>query len=102
MATDKTCLLEPRIPLRFPGDADQMTMAAGTIKRIHVNQHIIRDNKKQKLRVPPLTIKWRGKTYVAKHVDIKGESHVVYSPDKPLSCGAHVWIETSNEITAYR
>jgi len=24
---------------------------------------------------------------------------VVYSPDKPLSCGAHVWIETQGEVT---
>jgi hypothetical protein len=22
----------------------------------------------------------------------------VYSPDKPLSCGAHVWIETHAEV----
>jgi hypothetical protein len=102
MATDDVCLLEPRIPLRFPGDADEMTMAAGTIKRIHVNQHIIRDNKKQNLRVPPLTIKWRNKTYAAKSVDIRGASQVVYSPDSPLSCGAHVWVETKAEVIAYR
>jgi len=24
---------------------------------------------------------------------------VVYSPDKPLSCGARVWIETDTDIT---
>ena len=23
---------------------------------------------------------------------------VIYSPDKPLSCGARVWIETQNEV----
>jgi hypothetical protein len=23
---------------------------------------------------------------------------VVYSPDKPLSCGAKVWIETESEV----
>ncbi len=23
---------------------------------------------------------------------------VVYMPDKPLSCGAHVWIETEDEV----
>jgi hypothetical protein len=22
----------------------------------------------------------------------------MYSPDKPLSCGAHVWIETDSEV----
>jgi len=102
MATKDVCLLEPRIPLRFPGDADEMTMPAGTIKRIHVNQHIIRDNKKQNIRVPPLTIKWRGKTYAAANVDIRGLSRVVYSPDAPLACGAYVWVETTAEIVAYR
>jgi len=102
MATKDVCLLEPRIPLRFPGDADEMTMPAGTIKRIHVNQHIIRDNKKQNVRVPPLTIKWRGKTYAAANVDIRGVSRVVYSPDAPLACGAYVWVETKAEIVAYR
>ena len=24
--------------------------------------------------------------------------HIVYRPDKPLSCGAHVWIETQAEV----
>ena len=27
-----------------------------------------------------------------------GGSRVVYSPDKPLSCGAKVWIETYNPV----
>jgi len=31
-------------------------------------------------------------------VQILGESKVVYSPDKPLSCGAKVWIETDAEV----
>jgi hypothetical protein len=26
---------------------------------------------------------------------------VVYSPDKPLSCGAKVWVETDAEITVH-
>ena len=25
-------------------------------------------------------------------------ARVIYSPEKPLSCGAKVWIETNNEI----
>ena len=29
---------------------------------------------------------------------IKGESTVVYSPDKPLSCGAKAWIETNGKV----
>ena len=30
--------------------------------------------------------------------DGKEAARIVYSPDKPLSCGAKVWIETTNEI----
>ena len=31
-------------------------------------------------------------------VEVQGASKVVYSPDKPLSCGAKVWIETDGEV----
>jgi len=31
-------------------------------------------------------------------VEILGPSKVVYSEDKPLSCGAHVWIETQAQV----
>jgi hypothetical protein len=34
----------------------------------------------------------------ANRVKIHGDSEIVYSPDKPLSCGAHVWIETQAEV----
>jgi len=27
-----------------------------------------------------------------------GPAKVIYSPDKPLSCGAKVWIETESEV----
>ena len=32
--------------------------------------------------------------------DKQGEevAKVIYSPDKPLSCGAKVWIETENRV----
>ena len=34
-------------------------------------------------------------------VEIMGPCKVIYSPDKPLSCGAKVWIETDSEIECY-
>jgi hypothetical protein len=34
----------------------------------------------------------------AQDVVIHGPSCVVYSPDKPLACGARVWIETEAEV----
>lgn len=69
-------------------------------KRIHVNQHVIRRNNKVKEgpHEPPLTVKCGKKNIYAENVVIHGPSTVVYSPDKPLSCGAKVWIETTAEV----
>ena len=65
---------------------------------IHVNQHIIKSNRKNNVSEPVLTVKtYKSNTY-ASEVSIKGISKVVYSPNKPLSCGAHVWIETQSEV----
>jgi len=69
--------------------------------KIHVNQHIIRSNKKHGKKEPVLTVKtYKSNTY-ANAVEIKGPSKVVYSPDKPLSCGARVWIETESEVVTH-
>jgi len=65
---------------------------------IHVNQHVIRANNKYGENNPVLTVKtYKSNTY-AHEVEILGESKVVYSPEKPLSCGAYVWIETHAPI----
>jgi hypothetical protein len=71
---------------------------AGTIKRIHVNQHIVRNNKKTGAAEAVTTIQWRNKSYRFAKVEILGPSEVLYSPDKPLSCGARVWVETRQEV----
>lgn len=66
--------------------------------RIHVNQHVIKANAKSGAREPVLTVK-QGKTNRYAHsVSILGPSRVVYSPDKPLSCGAKCWIETCSPV----
>lgn len=66
---------------------------------IHVNQHVIKENRKTGSKDPVLTVKtYKTNTY-ASAVTINGPSRVVYSPDKPLSCGARVWIETEAEVT---
>ena len=69
---------------------------------IHVNQHVVKANKKNNANDPVLTIKTYKDNIYAHEVDIKGDSKVIYSPDKPLSCGAKVWIETYNEVTIIR
>ena len=67
-------------------------------KRIHVNQHKIRANKKYGTNEPVITVKTYKSNDYAHEVRILGESKVVYSPNKPLSCGAKVWIETDAEV----
>ena len=65
---------------------------------IHVNQHAIRSNAKHGKNEPVLTVKTYKSNDYAHEVDIHGPSKVVYRPDKPLSCGARVWIETQAEV----
>lgn len=69
---------------------------------IHVNQHKIKANNRGASE-PVLTVKC-GKTNTYSNtaviLDSDGEeiARVVYRPEKPLSCGAHVWIETQGEV----
>ncbi len=65
---------------------------------IHVNQHRIRHNLKEGSQDPVLTVKTYNSNLYAHEVDIRGPSKIVYSPDKPLSCGARVWIETEARV----
>jgi len=67
-------------------------------KRIHINQHVIRANARNNENKPVITIKTSKRNIYAHKVDIGGASTVVYSPDKPLSCGAKVWIETDAPV----
>ena len=67
-------------------------------KKIHINMHKIRANKKYGTNEPVITVKtYKSNTY-GHEVEILGSSKVIYSPDKPLSCGARVWIETDSEV----
>ena len=70
--------------------------------RIHVNQHIIRKNYKNNENEPVLTCKTSKSNEYAHEVEILGPSKVIYSPNKPLSCGAKVWIETESEVITRR
>ena len=67
-------------------------------KKIHVNQHKIRSNKKNNLNEPVITVKTSKSNNYGHEVEILGPSKIIYSPDKPLSCGAKVWIETEAEV----
>ena len=70
---------------------------------IHVNQHVIKSNKKNNKNNPVLTVKtYKSNNYGHEAILYDKEKNViakvVYSPEKPLSCGAHVWIETHNQV----
>jgi hypothetical protein len=69
-------------------------------KRIHINQHKIRANSKlpDDEREPVITVKTYEDNTYCYEVLVTGPCKVIYSPDKPLSCGAKVWIETESEI----
>lgn len=72
-------------------------------KIIHINQHVIKKNSRTGERNPVITCKTYKDNRYANSVIIKDDlgndvARVIYSPDKPLSCGAKVWIETDNEI----
>lgn len=71
---------------------------------IHINQHNIKHNKKcsPEERKPVITNKTYKENSYSKGLSIYHQGvkvlEVVYSPDKPLSCGANVWIECDDKI----
>jgi len=70
---------------------------------IHINRQAIQKNAKNNTNEPVITCKTYKSNDYAREVIIYGQdgkeaARIVYSPDKPLSCGAKVWIETTNEI----
>jgi hypothetical protein len=73
-------------------------MEKGVKTIIHVNQAVIRTNNKKEMTEPVLTVKQGKKNTYAMEAEVLGPSKIIYSPDKPLSCGAKVWIETTSEV----
>lgn len=70
----------------------------GYIKRIHVNQHIIKANRKNGKKDAVLTIKTTSDNIKANHIMIGDNVRLCYAPESPLACGATIWIETTEEI----
>jgi len=69
--------------------------------RIHVNQHNIRANAKG-ADLPVITVKdYKRNRKVNSARVMLGDTEVcrvVYQPDKPLPCGAKVWVETDLNV----
>jgi len=68
------------------------------LTKIHINQHVIKRNAKTGERAPVVSIKTYKENTYADGAEIYGPSKVIYSPDKPLKCGARVWIETTANV----
>jgi hypothetical protein len=67
-------------------------------KIIHIDQNVIKSNVKTGKKNPVIVCKTDKDNKYGHEVLIKGESRVVYKPEKPLLCGATVWIETDGEV----
>lgn len=65
--------------------------------KVSVNANVIRSNKKHGKDDPPIRIAEGRRIRYARRVKV-GEGEFVYSPDKPLSCGARLWFETDQPV----
>ncbi len=71
----------------------KLAATEGRIKRLHVDQQLIRKRDPN-----PLTVQTSAGSIKCAEAHIDGPSKLVYG-DKPLSCGARVWIETTSTVT---
>ena len=71
---------------------------------VHVNQHVIKRNRKNGTSDPCLTVKtYKTNRYANEAIILDKDGNevarVVYRPHNPLSCGAHCWIETQGSVS---
>lgn len=74
----------------------------GLIKRIHVDKRVIQSNLKHGRTDPPITVQTSRGPQKFMEVELFGPARFIYSPDKPLSCGARLWIETTAKVIGKR
>jgi hypothetical protein len=71
------------------------------MKIIHVHQQRIRQNisaaREGRTLEPPIIIRNRKSRIYANEITIDGPCKIVYSPDKPLDCGARLWLEVPDD-----
>lgn len=75
-------------------------LSEGCIKRIHVNQNLLRRALKGE-DVAPYTVQFKGKAHPCKWWTADGELVGVNAIDKPLSCGARLYIQTTGPMVLY-
>lgn len=74
--------------------------------KILVNRNMIAQNKKEGTKLPVISVKSpkSKNAYYSDTVNILDKDNnvvatIFYRPDKPLSCGASVWIEAKHTVT---
>lgn len=67
-------------------------------KIIHINRNIIQQNAKRGEQKPVCRVQQGNSVRYCMEVLINGPSRMVYRPDRPLSCGAKLWIETESDV----
>lgn len=78
-----------------------ITLAEGTLKVVHVNRNSIQHNAKHSDTLPIWRVEHGKETIYCDEVLFHGESVTVYRPNKPRKCGAKVWIETGNALSLF-
>ena len=70
------------------------------LTRLHINRHNIQANqdKAASERIPVISVKQRQENRYGYEAQLTGPSRLVYRPEKPLPCGATVWLETLDEV----
>ena len=66
---------------------------------VHVNQHAASRNRRTGDAEPCVAVRKRhGNATYHSAVEVRGCSHLVFSPLRPLACGARVWLETDADV----
>lgn len=84
---------------------DVVVPKEGQVIVAHVNQHVIKANKKYGRHEAPLTVKVYASDKLATvkenhychEVEFTGPSKLVY-PGEQLSCGASIWMQTTHPV----
>lgn len=82
---------------------EDLTLAAGTIKRIHVNQFTIKRFHKTGVDEPAWIVRTSKGTYNCRHWTVDGSVEGIQSLSKPApGCPARLWLETLDAVTLYQ
>lgn len=75
------------------------TIKKNLIKRIHINGALLREAKRGRKAVKPISIQTSKGVKIASECAIRGPSTLIFRPNRRLSSGAVLWIETKAEVS---